>query len=227
LSAPEGERLTALFQWADGVEPRYDNALHAESYGRLAAALHEASDGFPSDASRPRLDIEGWLDTPLQQLRPAIESRPDVAKYLDGLAKRIRTRLSGLDEECSAWGFCHGDLHCGNVRLDEHALTLIDFDCCGTGWRAGDLATFRWAARLRGFEQVAWPPFVDAYLTLRPQARAWIGQVLLFVIMRQLWLMGLRVANSPETGAEFFLSGAFAERLMEFCQHVESQDTTD
>jgi Ser/Thr protein kinase RdoA (MazF antagonist) len=42
-------------------------------------------------------------------------------------------------------GSCHGDLHGWNAHIDQNmALTVYDFDCCGVGWRAYDIAVFRW-----------------------------------------------------------------------------------
>ena len=33
---------------------------------------------------------------------------------------------------------------CGEKPPPELGLTLFDFDCCGMGWRAVDLAVYRW-----------------------------------------------------------------------------------
>jgi thiamine kinase-like enzyme len=37
-------------------------------------------------------------------------------------------------------GFCHGDFHGGNACQKDGSFTFYDFDCCGWGYRAYDLA---------------------------------------------------------------------------------------
>jgi Ser/Thr protein kinase RdoA (MazF antagonist) len=135
----------------------------------------------------------------------------------------VRARLVCGQERLWDWGFCHGDLHDGNAHVDGERLTLFDFDCCGPGWRVFDLATYRWAARLRQVEEQAWKPFVEAYLQVRPAAASTIELVPLFVILRHIWLQGYHVWNSVEAGANFQSDGFF-EHLVGFCEQIESED---
>jgi Ser/Thr protein kinase RdoA (MazF antagonist) len=61
-----------------------------------------------------------------------------------------------------------GDFHGWNVHMaQDHMLTVFDFDCCGVGWRAYDIAVLRWGARLRGKEQARWPSFLCGYGEVR------------------------------------------------------------
>lgn len=149
IDAPEGSRWAVLFNWVKGDEPIYRNETHARLYGRLAAQLHIAGDDLPTDAGRSPLDLSYLLQRPLESLRPELKSRPAIAARFDALVDRVRARMDNAKERLWDWGFCHGDLHCGNARIDDQQLSLYDFDCCGPGWRVYDLATYRWAARLR------------------------------------------------------------------------------
>ena len=222
VNAPEGPRWAVLFHWVKGEEPTYRNETHARLYGRLAAQLHIAGDDLPSSVARSPLDLDYLIQRPLESFRPALKSRPLLAARFDAIVDRVRTRMEGAKERLWDWGFCHGDLHFGNAHIDGQQLSLYDFDCCGPGWRLYDLATYRWAARLRQFEGGAWKPFIEAYLEVRPAAASTLGLVPLFVILRHIWLQGYYVGNSAEEGISFQSDGYF-EYLVTFCEHIESE----
>ena len=223
VAAPEGPRWAVLFNWIKGDEPVYRNETHARLYGRLAAQLHIAGDDLPANAAaRNPLDLNYLLERPLEMLRPALKSRPAMAARFDAVVDRVRTRLESAKERLWDWGFCHGDLHCGNARIDGQQLSLYDFDCCGPGWRLYDLATYRWAARLRHFEGGAWRPFSEAYLEVRPAAASTLQLMPLFVILRHIWLQGYYVWNSEEGGSSVQSDGFF-DYLVTFCEHIESE----
>jgi Ser/Thr protein kinase RdoA (MazF antagonist) len=222
LDAPEGPRCSVLFAWAGGREPRYADAQDAETYGRTAALLHSAGDQVGVLQARPQIDLSALLEEPLAHLRPALEGRSSLS-YLEDLASRIRRaltpeRLQGLD-----WGFCHGDLHCGNATIDDaRRLTLFDFDCCGSGWRAFDLATYRWAARLREHERVAWPAFRRGYGSVRAIGDADLAVVPVFMLLRCFWLMGLEAARAPLIGVSR-LNADYFRGAEAFCRSLEAE----
>lgn len=221
LEAPEGPRCAVLFSWADGLEPQYRNTSHAQQYGRSAARLHNAAEALVASSARPKLDLDYLLNHPLAQLRTVLRSRPAAEAYLEGLADRLRKRIDAAGDLLGTWGFCHGDLHGGNARIRGDHLTLFDFDCCGSGWHLFDLATYRWAARIRELEAPAWESFSGTYLQLRPQAEASLQLVPTFVILRHLWLMGLRVGDAAECGASF-VTDDFIDNLIQFCMQLEA-----
>jgi Ser/Thr protein kinase RdoA (MazF antagonist) len=220
VDAIEGVRAAVLFKWIDGVEPRYTDANQAALYGALAAQLHQANAGVPSSAVRPSLNRGSLFEEPIANLLSELGESPVLAARLWDLADRTNTRLIQAERELD-WGFCHGDLHGGNARVLNNRLTLFDFDCCAHGWQIYDLATYRWAARLRRAEENAWPSFKEAYLKARPSAAAWMKWVPLFMIVRHLWLMGLHVGNADEMG-HGFATEEFFDRLITFCEEIES-----
>jgi Ser/Thr protein kinase RdoA (MazF antagonist) len=220
IDAIEGVRAAVLFKWIAGSEPQYTDPVHAALYGAVAARLHHASERIPPSAVRPKLDRVSLFEMPIANLLSELEENPVLAARLWGLADRTNSRLIQAERELE-WGFCHGDLHGGNVRILDERLTLFDFDCCAHGWQIYDLATYRWAARLRRAEETAWPAFEDAYLKARPSAAAWIQWVPLFMIVRHLWLMGLHISNAEEMGRSF-ATEAFFDGLLTFCEEIES-----
>jgi len=222
LDAPEGPRWAVMFNWLKGDEPIYRNETHARIYGRLAAQLHIASDDLPSTVERTPLDLNYLLERPLENLRPALQSRPAMATRFDALVDRVRARMESAKDRLWDWGFCHGDLHCGNTRIDGQQLALFDFDCCGPGWRLFNLATYRWAARLRQYEGGAWRPFRESYLEARPAAASTFELLPMFTILRHIWLQGYFAWNAVEDGMSFQTDGYF-EHLVTFCEHVEAE----
>jgi Ser/Thr protein kinase RdoA (MazF antagonist) len=222
VDAPEGRRWAVLFRWVDGDQPRYIEPAHASLYGQTAARLHIAGDSLPSNAGRAALDASYLLDEPAAALRPALKTRPLLLSRFDALVERVAARLERAREELWDWGFCHGDLHCGNAHVDSDRFGLFDFDCCGVGWRVYDLATYRWASRLRGVADRAWKPFIDAYLQVRPEAAANVEHVSLFVVLRQIWLHGYYAWNAVEGGAGY-QSDRFLGELVAFLEELESE----
>jgi Ser/Thr protein kinase RdoA (MazF antagonist) len=222
VDAIEGPRAAVLFEWAEGVEPQYTDPAHAALYGAVAAHLHQAGEAVPISPARPSLDRVALLEEPIANLLCELGDRPVLAARLWDLADRTNERLIHA-ERMLGWGFCHGDLHGGNARVLNDNLTLFDFDCCAHGWQVYDLATYRWAARLRHAEETAWPPFREAYLRARPSAGAWMGWVPLFMILRHLWLMGLHIGNAEEMGRSF-ATDEFFDNLLKFCEALERSE---
>jgi Ser/Thr protein kinase RdoA (MazF antagonist) len=117
------------------------------------------------------------------------------------LATKIRHRIeavqAGLD-----FGFCHGDLHGFNAAFDGETVTMFDFDCCGVGWRAYDIAVYRWLLEMRNLTS-NWKPFLETYQERRPLAQIDLSAVPLFVAARYIWILGLHTGNASFLGRSF------------------------
>jgi Ser/Thr protein kinase RdoA (MazF antagonist) len=82
-------------------------------------------------------------------------------------------------------------------------MTLFDFECCGPGWRAYDIAVFRWAlAQLVSLEQAQHllAAFLLGYQRHCPLTATDLTAVPLFVAVRHFWFMGLRTGNAEHWG---------------------------
>lgn len=200
LAAPEGWRPAVLFSYAPGKVLTYSEE-DGRLYGRAAAELHGAAEGFHSSAGRAALDVRFLLQGPLQALRPVAERRGLWVKISEA-ARELEDRLAALIPGLTA-GICHGDLHGHNVhRDDEGRLTFIDFDFCGPGWTAYDLATFRWAVDLHSADPKPWESFLEGYRQVRPLSEADLAAIPLLVGMRTVWLMGLRSREAAWQGVQ-------------------------
>jgi len=88
-------------------------------------------------------------------------------------------------------GVCHVDLHGGNAHwADPDRVTLFDFDECGHGWLAYDLAAFQWMAERAGQLDSWWPLLEEGYGRVRPLVDAERAAMPWFVLARHFWQLG-------------------------------------
>jgi len=200
LPAPEGERFAVLFAPAPGESVPDLTPDLAHAYGRLAAGVHTGADAAPNAYRRFPLDERHLLDGPLASIRAAMVDGDEDLIFLERVAERVRGRLGVLPCAPPDYGLCHGDLHPGNVRFDAAGeLTLFDFDCMGYGWRAYDLTVFLWNAygerRPKRWRETRWRAFRRGYQEVRPLPEGLDEVMPLFLVARQVWLMGLDCAD--------------------------------
>ena len=220
IRAPEGIRHAVMFEWIGGNALKY-TAEHALRLGRLVGKLHDVSDQLPPEAARPELGLETLLEAPLRIVQPRIAAMPQIAEPLAALAERVRSRYREAATGARDWGFCHGDIHSGNARIEGEAPMLFDFDSCGPGLRLYDLATYKLAAKREGAEYPAWDAFVEGYLQTRPGRVDSFEYLGLFMTLRYFWLMGQWMLLSADAGVSF-LPDEFFENLVPFCEGIEA-----
>lgn len=202
VSTELGARAFALFAYAEGstLEPTAHTAEQCFQFGKTMAAFHLAANGFQTNLERYRLDLKYLVDEPL---RLAAQQKDEVSRTvtedlsayiqeliasLQPIEKLVSTVQSMVTDE-DAFGIIHGDLHTENVHFQDEKVTLFDFDHCGYGWRAYDLAaTFYLSesqneALLRGYE------------SLRPLSGTEKACLPVFVHLRQLWNIGDMLAT--------------------------------
>lgn len=204
LDCAEGKRWAVLFTAAPGGEVDFKRFTEeqARRYGEAAAAIHRASEGLAENFQRPALDLDLLLNEPLSLIQPVIAHRRDDLAYVADLAKQLRSNvecMTGLEK-----GFCHGDLHGHNAGFAEDVFTVYDFDCCGWGYRAYDLAVFPWAFAIgeNATERVEamGQAFLMGYLRQRSVENIDIAAIPAFVAIRQIWLTGLHIGLADRFG---------------------------
>jgi Ser/Thr protein kinase RdoA (MazF antagonist) len=204
IRAPEGPRQLTLFVSAPGREA-YREPGYAGRFGRAVAELHAAGADFRSAHQRFRIDLDTLLDRPLAHLEPRLAAHPDDWRYLVDLAGRLRRAVLALPAPALDWGLCHGDALGSNAHLDGAVatgrLTHFDFDDCGPGWRAYDLATFRWICAWKEADaDTRWAEYLRGYRERRAVADLDLAAVPLFVAVREIWLAGQRARMAATRG---------------------------
>lgn len=227
VAAPEGSRNIVLFTYAVGKEPAYAANEESESYqyGRTVAQIHLETDGFRSQHQRFHLDLEHLLDAPLKSIRPLLLHRPDDWEYLQVLSEKLRQHVVSIPLSSLENGFCHGDFHGWNAHIDQDGiLTFFDFDCCGYGWRAYDIAVFRWGARGSGKEKERWPHFLRGYREVRPISEVDVQATWYFVAIRHFWLLGLHTSNGQDWGFGW-MNDQYFDGAIKFFREWEAEQT--
>lgn len=197
LDCVEGRRWAVLFRAAPGKElgrKKYTDEL-AFRYGETAAAIHCAADSFKGLNERSALDLEQLLERPLRLVTSAIAHRPEDVDYVERLAERLKNRIAPIKD--LEIGFCHGDFHGGNAGESDGSFTFFDFDCCGWGYRAYDLAVFPWAFAIDecSIERIKrmGSSFLSGYMRHRMLREHDIDAIPAFVAIREIWLLGLHI----------------------------------
>lgn len=223
LEAPEGRRYAVLFTEAPGKLISYDQEPEqvAFRYGQAVAQLHNALNDFSSAHQRFHVDLELLIDSPLRRIAPFLSHRPDDWSYLQRFAADLRRQIVDLPASQLEQGFCHGDLQGYHANLGaDGVMTFFDFDCGGCGYRAYDLAVFRWCSRLKGQESVWWQPYLRGYRSTRALSELDVQAVPLFVGARYVWHMGVHTQNAADWGCEWLGDEYFDEKL-KFLRSVE------
>jgi Ser/Thr protein kinase RdoA (MazF antagonist) len=228
LSAPEGTRYAVLFSYAPGKELSYDEDVTiAVAYGSAAGRIHTALDDFESPHDRFSLDLSHLIDTPLASIQPLLAHRADDWRYLLRLADHLREQIAWFPPGALAQGVCHGDFHGWNAHIsDDKTITFFDFDCCGWGWRAYDIAVFGWSVKLftREKEQERWQHFVRGYTQEHPLNALDQAVVPLFIGIRHIWLMGMQTSNGQDWGFGW-MNDSYFDRALTFLRTWEPEFT--
>lgn len=224
LNSLEGARPVALFTYAEGEPgPRPRGEAYSKAYGQAVADVHNALEDFSSQHKRFSLDLDHLLETPLRTSLHLFDERPDDKAYLLRLGEQLRERALSLPLNELEWGACHGDFHGGNAHLTpDRQVVFFDFDCCGPGWRAYDIAVFRWARILNQQDMKLWEAFLEGYTERRTLRPLDMQAIPLFVALRQYWLLGLHARGSRYWGHSF-IDQQYLDRHMNLVKQYENE----
>ena len=137
--APFGEANLPL-----GGSPAQQAERH-HALGRLLAQVHRATDALtlPDGFTRPRWDIDGLLgEAPFWgRFWEHTALLPDEAILARRARDFLHERIGDHAAKGGDFGLIHADVLRENVFVDGAALSLIDFDDSGFGFRLYDLGT--------------------------------------------------------------------------------------
>lgn len=159
IDTPDGPRRVGLFTWAPG-KPKHTTRSQVFQVGATVAAIHVAADSFQTTHRRYRLDLSTLLDRYVGTLGLDRLSAPEV-RFVGRHIAEIRRRVEDFDPGPTGWGIVHGDVQELNYHFDGARITFFDFDLCGYGWRAYEVAVYytripkeQRGAFIRGYESV-------------------------------------------------------------------------
>ncbi len=197
------------------LQPGHDLARWFAPLGEITARLHLHARHWtpPQGFTRKRWDVDTILGPQphwghwrqaqgLDRTGAAL-----LARATDALAAQLDAYGTGPE----TFGLIHADLRLANLMVDGDRLTAIDFDDCGFGWWAYDLAAalsfIETDPRLRDLI-ARWIEGYTRIAPLRPEDRAMIPSlILLRRVLLTAWLASRADSDTAEAlgGPEYTL----------------------
>lgn len=198
LNAPEGKRYASVFIYAPGSIPIGDlDPTQAILLGETVAKMHQAGLQFCCDAARKPLTLDHLLDESWTLISPFFQHHPQDFDYLEAAIADIKSRLKDFPQEPPYWVICWGDPHSGNAHFTpDNQLTLFDFDQCGYGWRAFEIAKFRQAALNTGISQRVREAFLQGYQSVTAIEEFELAAIPAFSQAAHLWMWSISLGTA-------------------------------
>jgi Ser/Thr protein kinase RdoA (MazF antagonist) len=191
-------RFLVAFAPIEGQElqPGDDLARWFAPLGEITARLHLHARQWtpPKGFTRKRWDVETILgpDPHWGHWRQAQGLDRDGEALLARATETLAAKLNAYGTGPETFGLIHADLRLANLMVNGDRLTAIDFDDCGFGWWAYDLASalsfIETDPRLPDLI-AAWVQGYTCIASLRPEDRAMIPSLIfLRRVLLTAWL---------------------------------------
>lgn len=218
LDAPEGERHAVLFRFIDGDQ--LSKSPEPETIRRLGLALaqmHGFLDELVLPFLRPVIDFQMLVLDSIAAFEAAMPNHSALS-VLREAAAHIEPRFAQLSSAPPAYGLVHGDVIPSNLLITPNeSIALLDFDFCGYGWRAYDLASFLSEIAFWNMPQATIDAFWNGYESLRPLSSAERESVTVFEAARNIFAFGTPAEHINEWGS-VYLSDRLIDRLLKNLQ---------
>ncbi len=220
IHSPEGERVGALFEYADGYAP--GNGVTVEQsmlLGDSIAQIHQLGHEFIPNSSKHTLELEYLLNKSVEAIEPFISR--ESCNYLYSLRDKIHKNIPCLTTDHGEFGFCIGDVNSTNFHINENnEITLFDFDQCGYGYRAFEIGKFISSIHsLRSKDRIS-SAFIDGYQMHRKLSADEIRSIPYYELVSVIWVMAIHVYNVDRIGYKY-LEKQFWDRKLEVLSELE------
>jgi Ser/Thr protein kinase RdoA (MazF antagonist) len=204
----QGQRASVVL-WAEGcaigqamlplTQSPAEQVRIYNGLGQLLAGLHATADDLtlPPGFSRPDWGAEGLVgEAPFWGRFWEHPGLNDVEQRVMLAARHwCRVRLAGFAH--GDQGVIHADVLRENVLVDGDALTLIDFDDCGTGFRLYDLGTALCQSLMEPHLAAIAAGLIEGYSAVRPLDAEARAMVPVFTLLRTLASVGWTMPRLP------------------------------
>jgi Ser/Thr protein kinase RdoA (MazF antagonist) len=194
IGCPEGIRCGVLFELAKGNIPFPFTDSTAKTLGTNLAIIHRELDSMPAKVDRFEIDKRCLVEIPFNTLETTFPGWNKDITELKRQVEQLADGLSALQRTDREYGLIHGDYINVNIHESGGIFTILDWDFCGYGWRAYDLATFLWGLRCGGQESL-FGDFLTAYRSERPLSDNSISAIPVLEVFREIWVWGINVAK--------------------------------
>ncbi len=204
--APEGIRFGVLTQFVEGAILRRQPSIAAvHAYGQIVARIHVLSDIMPFTINRPTIDVKTMIQESVEAFEEEAFDRLDDLRLLHESAEILHAKVGNLAQEKPAYGMIHGDVIRANALVSRDGqVTILDFDFCGFGWRAYDVASYLQTIRNASEEENFEKGFLKGYNEIRPLASHEKETLPLFEAIRAIFSIGTPAKNIEHWGSAYF-----------------------
>lgn len=141
FDAPEGTRYGMMFSYADGEKVHNYSVEQHYHAGVVMANMHKATENF--FLQRTNYTLRNLLIEPLDELKKFLPEETGEFAYMRSLQAYLLNELQGVNEDELSKGAIHMDIWFDNMNISrDGAITVFDFDFCGNGWLAIDIAYY-------------------------------------------------------------------------------------
>lgn len=209
LDAPEGPRYYALFSLAQGKPMSLTNEEQLFVCGSSMAHIHVASNDFVSAHARKPMDLDFLVTDPVKKLTKFWEDvREDDLDIIVTSAQEaqmeIEVLLDNKESTPDSWGPIGGDFHnTSTFFVGDSRPTFFNFDLCGPGWRAYDIAAFVQNANLLNKPEKYSEAFFAGYYSVRQLSPNEHEAISPFLTIRRVWLTSIFSREDGMVGHTF------------------------
>lgn len=225
IQAPEGDRYASLFIYAPGCIAIGDlNSAQSYTLGKTIAQLHQTTPKFQSQFSRSDLTLEFLISRSIETIMPFMSGHQYDGANLVDTADQLLRELEKSPTEFPHWVMCWGDPHSGNVHFtQDDRLTMFDFDQCGYGWRAFEVAKFFQVAIRGGVSLQVRSAFLAGYQALSPLENWELESLRAFTQVSHIWSWAIALTHA-QIHDYCKLDYHFFNRRLEHLQRLRSPD---
>ncbi|RWY55577.1 phosphotransferase enzyme family protein [Mucilaginibacter gilvus] len=141
IQAPEGLRFGVLFSFAEGDKMlSFSPELH-HKVGETMGRIHRATQGLT--LQRVNYTPEVILQQSLPQLESFLSPDSEEMQWMQKAQQYLLREIAAADETQMRKGVTHMDIWFDNMNITAGGeVTIFDFDFCGNGWLAYDIAYY-------------------------------------------------------------------------------------
>jgi Ser/Thr protein kinase RdoA (MazF antagonist) len=164
------------------------------------------------------------LDDSLKKIAPFLKDRKQDFLYLYDLVEQIKVGLKCLEKKPPFWVVCWGDPHSGNAHFTaDNEVTLFDFDQCGYGWRAFDIAKFLQISLRTGISRKLRDAFLSGYQSIDQLTASELTSLQAFTQTAHIWMWAISLETAMLHNWSSLDDSYFSKRLSQL-RNLNSHD---
>ncbi|GAB2578461.1 phosphotransferase [Spirosoma areae] len=141
IDAPEGKRFGVLFSFAEGEKRLTFSADLHDKLGQIMARFHQLTHNLT--LNRVTYTPQIMLLEPLEQLTKFLPAESEEMRFMQETQHYLLNQFSTIKASSVRQGVVHLDIWFDNLNIaKDDTITLFDFDFCGNGLLAYDIAYY-------------------------------------------------------------------------------------